>query len=1133
MLRALEPVHNVLVELARRDVLDEKLAEYAFFPLTHIFNQTQQASVRCLELAVRSLQVLVEKGWRQKLSAPMGKQLLILLTIIAGGAPGQGQGNKPQSEELLTAAFDTIGSLCHVMHGQDATATIFNEIGTATVIDQAVYILLEAIVDGPADGVQLSAARALQAIHSRITDRVVLASLMPRTVSALTKTLRSTAQTRRSYKLLCCCLEILTEDLRVILNDVDISLGKIGNGTASQSTALDDSWLKTTVSQVKLALSNVIRLRNHDKWEVRHVLLQLCVMVVEECQKSLEDSLPMLVETVVVLGYSDNQHFSNDAYTTLKHISATSESILNILKTNLQSWIVALPRVMQSDDDSAKQRAIRQISVAFQAMSELQPNNDILDETMTTSLCDSVFSVLRSTSKTAQPLSSPSGTGLDVGVLNDDRESREFQPVVLAHGSQKNTLMELKSMVAKLNGVDNTLAMARSMLNRMHRESGDSLVGPFWLTLLFLKSTPSDMVSFDDMLDLGGAAGTHSKATLIEELYSLSLPILTDIPSANPEDWRIPALALEAVALQSQQLGESFRPELIDTLYPVLQLMGSGNPALQSHAATCLNIMTHACEYPNASTMLVENVDYLVNAVALKLTTFDVSPQASQVLLMMVRLCGARLIPYLDDLVGSIFSVLDSFHGYPKLVELLFSVLGTIVDEGAKQPALLAITGPDENEEVEHRKRPYSSTSISDLAKEFRDRKEKRARTSLLEETIDEEIRSHPQKPWSSDLDSRIPKTDDEGLEADSQADEAPSNEEEEKKPSKPHTLLLNIIKSIPPHLSSPSPFLRRSLLSVLTRGLPILAHDENIFLPLVNDLWPSISARITIPTEYLSRSTALSTSLSTSTPTPTNVDEIGLQEEVYVIVASCTAINTMCEGAGDFMSTRIEQDFPRWKKIYQQSWDRVHRDSEKAAERQKLHIQRRQQQQQESTNSTTSQMAQLNLDTTKSSASTDTLTNPSSTEAPPPIPPSTSKAFTQHHALFKALSSLFTTLLSHVRLPADIADDIARCLGSWISFYYPDYYFTSSWRQRNSKGSSPPATSTEEIDAAIQAMDAWNPDLTWFIFTKGRVDRGGRSAVCSEFTRITEIMNARLAKEIMYGDASQQQQLRFSDAVL
>lgn len=1187
--RALEPVHRVLVELARDDLLDEKLAEYAFFPLTHIFNQTQQASVRCLELAVKCLQILVEKGWREKLSAQMGKQLLILLTILAGGSPGQSQNpqsSHAKSEELSMAAFDSIGAVCRLIKGQEATSTIFNEVGTATVVDQAVYVFLEAIVDGPADGVQVSAARALQALHSRVTDRVVLASLMPRTVSSLTKALRSMSQTRRSYKLLSCCLEILTEDLRVMLNDVAVSTtdathSKAGNSGNADAVVLDQSWLSATVSQVKLALANIVHLRNHDRWEVRHALFQLCVMIVEECQKSLEDSLPMAIETLVVLSESDGPRQPNQAYTTLRHLTASSDHISNLLKSGLHSWIVALPRLMQGNDDSAKQRAIRQISAAFQILSEVQRRNKIIEDTMTTSLCDSVSAAISVSSNVPQPLEPDVGPALEVDTLNDSSETPTFAPVLLGHGSQKDTLAELKSMIATLNSTDANLEITRSMLSRLHNQSGSAFIAPFWLALSFLKSLATDVASFDDILDLGAPGVSSSKGSLVEELYSIALPILTDVPTANPDDWRVPALALETVALQAQQLGDSFRPELIDSLYPVLQLMGSSNPALKNHAMTCLTIMTSSCGYANASTMLVENVDYLVNAVALKLNTFDVSPQAPQVLLMMVRLCGARLIPFLDDLVGSVFAVLDAFHGYPKLVELLFAVLGAIVDEGSRTPSVLAIGNSENDQPVNHRKRPQAATSITDLSGEFRRFREKRNRTTTLEdESAANEILSHPKRAWSAPRDSGLERPDDEDdPETSSEADQSPSQKEEEEKPhSKSHTLLLNIIKSIPPHLSSPSPFLRRSLLSILTRGLPILAQDENSFLPLINDLWASVSARITLPQESFPQSSSLSTSLASPDPAPTNADEAGIQEETYVTIASCTAIATMCKGAGDFMSSRVEQDFPQWKKLYVRLWDRVRQDSEKAAERQRLHL--KQHHLNEASRAVSSQMEHLSLNGSKSASTTETThssvqpfsslsTANGYTNAPPPPsspPPRESKAHTPQHALFQALTSLFTTLISHVRLPADIADDIAHCLGSRISFYYPNYYFSFSWRSHkvgmgsgDAKSAASPSAGTstsddgattqsadDDVDAAIRAMDAWNPDLTWLIFARGRTSRSCSGVTTpSGFSQAKRRMDERVVKEMkgkrfgggeedngIVEDAVQQQPLRFAEAV-
>src|SRR5690606_22271970 len=80
---------------------------------------------------------------------------------------------------------------------------------------------------------------------------------------------------------------------------------------------------------------------------------------------------------------------------------------------------------------------------------------------------------------------------------------------------------------------------------------------------------------------------------------------------------------------------------------------------------------------------------YMVNSVALRLNTLDISPASTQVLTMMIRLTGPRLVPFLDDVVESIFAALENYHGYPLFVESLFSVLKELVNQAVKSDTLL------------------------------------------------------------------------------------------------------------------------------------------------------------------------------------------------------------------------------------------------------------------------------------------------------------------------------------------------------------------------------------------------------------------------------------------------------------
>ncbi|KAJ5287154.1 Armadillo-like helical [Penicillium angulare] len=1093
--RALEPLHYVLEDLSEKNSLDEKLAEYAFFPLTNIFNQTQRLPVRCIELAVKCLHILVAYGWRDRLVPALGKQLIILLTLIVGGSPNNVDGKEPlkaqAAEELSTAGFECLNVIFEVLEGPVAEQTIFHEIGTATVVDQTVYILLEGLVDQRSDDVCISAAKAMKALYARISDRVVLASIMPRTVSALAKVLKPTTQVRRSYKLLQISLRILNYLLKSVLNDhvaATIQKPKLVD-PQSETLALDQAWLKATTTQIKLALVNVIQVRRHQRHEVQTALLELCVMVIEDCQVTLKDAISLMTDTIVVLADKEYEE-PNDAYKTLLHLTTTYPVVLESLKESLHNWLVSFPRIMKSSDETAKQWGIRQISTAFQVISQVQSGSEMLTNSLASGLSNSVSAVVKLNTNILQPLASVSPEALNLDIVGPDYQSLEFPSVLLEHQSQQQTLKDLRSMIIRLNLSESGNEITRFIVNQIRSGSNETVVSSFWLALTSLRSQSQSMAIFDDFLEdnsMQQSFSVSNRATMIDELYYNALIILTELPADGSGDWRALALALEAVALQAQQLGEAFRPELMDALYPTLQLLASNNSSLQRHAMICLNVLTQACNYPDTSTMIIENVDYLVNSVALKLNTFDVSPYPPQVLFMMVKLSGPRLVPYLDDVVDSIFGIIDLYHGYPKLVEMLFKCLAAIVAAGSQKPSLLTIDDGRESGPHDHRKSQIKHLSISALAANIANRKAKRAMHDAEEGMDDDGVIPHPKKPWSETYEK--PPTEPETIEellnkidADEPLPPPKEPEDAEKPLSKTHSLLLHIVKSIPSHLSSPSPYLRRSLLAILIDTLPTLSKNENSFLPLINDLWNSVASRIIFPSSLASESSSnsLISQSSNSTRPSTQPDTQAFQEETFVITTACQAIEAMCKGAGDFMATRIEPEFPRWDRLYQRVWTKVRQDAEAANNR------RNRQQRNESRKPTPPASLIQSVDFESDNLYSD-LPFTSSLALTTPTPGSS--AFTSHHSLWRALISLFLTILTRVRLPLETGDRICEILGAWISLFVgPEYYFQyhsgTDSRSVGASGLDPAQQSMlGSVNDAIHSMETWNADLTWFIF--------------------------------------------------
>lgn len=404
LLQASEALYSVLFECSEPNLLDAKLAEYAFFPLSNVFNEAQRLSSRCLEVAVRSLHILVLKGWQQNLRPDMGKQLLILMTLLAGRSQAQSQ-DQPPSEELVCACFECMTTLVGVLGRLNQN--VFDETGAKTIVDQSVYMLLEAITDNPSEVAQFSAIFTLNALLAEIRSRVVLASLLPRTVSALTKVVVPTTQMRRRGRILTASLDLLNLILKKVLAD-SVALGNhsaqssqnaaIVEKKSEEALVLDEKWLKATASQIKLAFTNVVKHRSHERQEVRDALSNLCLMVCEDCPKTLTDSLPLMLNTAVMLA-DPLQESPNRNFHTLKHLVLSNSDFQYLIRDSLNSWINALPRAMQGSDDRPKCLLLRQISTAMQIVTEFIDSHGLSDDGFAMNLIESISAEVEASNK--------------------------------------------------------------------------------------------------------------------------------------------------------------------------------------------------------------------------------------------------------------------------------------------------------------------------------------------------------------------------------------------------------------------------------------------------------------------------------------------------------------------------------------------------------------------------------------------------------------------------------------------------------------------------------------------------------------------------------------------------------------
>ncbi|ROV99085.1 hypothetical protein VMCG_06640 [Cytospora schulzeri] len=888
-------------------VLDYKLADYVFFPLSHALRQQGSYSIRVIETVIKSLRLLIQHGWKARISKDLSQQLLILLTFIVGGVPGQERNQPTRPEETILEGYKALTVLIKAA-GLSSKDSPLTDAKIIPSFGHAVSVILDAVTDGSTPEIQLEALQAILAVYTTIKQDDVLATFFPGTVSALSRLLSPPISIKAQKRVLVSAVHILRVVLTNVLGDLKVRnlLRETENGDPDASDAsnkgegvegkvLTPAWLKATVAQVKVALSTVLKLRNHDSTNVRSAMERFCIALLDECHSSLSNCTSMLVESAMVLREDRDEQpgLGSDVLgtetamfygTSLQDLATIYPELTDSINITVYNWITTMPRVMQSSDERVKQQALRNIVKGNEIVSALQIDSSNLEESLSSALRDSITTLVLN-SKNAKVLNE---VDLDQNLwrssdlVQTGQELQTYRPILLPQESQRDTRRDVATLIQNVGSSTQQTKIAAEMLPYIRDSTGVDQISSFWLSFELLKSSFAKTSDVDDLLDFTNAAPDPSypedQESVFNELYSFSISVLdahSDVAD-DEVDWRLEAIALEVTAFAASRLGQTFRPELIDVLYPIATFLGSSRPELRGHAITTLNSIAVSCGYGSVSELVIDNVDYMVNSVSLRLNQFDISPASTKVLTMMIRLTGPKLLPFLDDVVAGIFAALDNYHGYSAFVGSLFGVLSEVVEQGVKAGELLIETG--NARVVKHRKRPLESSGIEDTLT-ILDKRAKRKRDEEEEEDVEEIIRGHPHEAWKS------AKEELDAIESRNKGEEEPEEEPEPNNddvalPKTPTYTLLTKITSLTQHyLTSPTPTLRKQLLDLLAKVSTALAPDENAFLPLVNEVWPVIVSRLHDP-------------------------------EPYVVISACGTLAALCEGAGDFLSSRVKTEW-------------------------------------------------------------------------------------------------------------------------------------------------------------------------------------------------------------------------------
>ena len=861
--------------------LGPKLADYVFFPLSHVFRASASIPAKAINLALSCLNILIRDGWREETSTSLVKQILLLLGFLAGGFGKTGKMTMV-SDETNICVLQCYSSLFQRSYGTVSAFCNSQEPESISVTGHAISIILSSMSESLSTDVRLIAAEALHGLVSSVSDVGLLRSFLPGILSQLTKILRPSPNFRQSYKVVCMGIQIITELLRKVLSDETLSGKLVAGFQASVSIKTErvlptEAWLTSTSSQLGLVLVNLLPLQYHERDGVVTALSNLCTMLLRDCQSILRKSTGLVVQTLLSICTHDFMDNGMNSPQVLLDLVKVNNEVPTNLQLILHDQISALPRVMQMKDAIKRRRHISQICVALELCNSFDFDVEIVQEALLSALQQSVVAVLDSCSSPDANLVQDEIPDMDDSLehASGSKSMTLFNSLPVTGKIQDDGVPDLDGLIQALHAADSQRFLRYKLAQDIVHVSGNEKLACLWLSSRLLLCSVENLRAIEDLLQ-GPAILEQADAEILDVIYSYSVDVLTRPELDDITDWRLQAIAMEVIAMQSFVQKLAFRTELTESLFPIVQELASPNLALRGHAMVCLNVLSKSCGYTGPNDLIIDNVDYLVNAITLRCNTSIINLKTPQVLSMMIALCGPELIPRLDDLIESIFSMLANFHGYTSVVKSLFSVLSKLVLR-SRQRSILTLEQPTSKLPLV---RSSMSTSVSDVV---------RLLSSLCAlSTSEDTIQSKDLEPNTpASLPSMV--VGDRTTRPNHEILKSPTAIEDEvlvHTPGKTYRMVQSIVRLSQYYLTHESPSLRQHLLELISIGCITLATNEDEFLPVINDIWPGLMQRLCDP-------------------------------EVFVSISAMKAVSSIFQLTGSFVASRVQNEWHNLRALY------------------------------------------------------------------------------------------------------------------------------------------------------------------------------------------------------------------------
>ncbi|RUS78657.1 hypothetical protein EGW08_013584 [Elysia chlorotica] len=640
------------------------------------------------------------------------------------------------------------------------------------------------------------------------------------------------------------------------------------------SVERSEEWVKATASKVKVIVEQMSRLVTHDNWRVRLGLAEGWEKLLTACCRSLSESVPKILETLVGLINDPFGNVAKKATAALEAFSAATKSdstmsggrtLMGILKENLYALATSLPRQIKMCDEEEKPALMRLLN-GYISLLGTDINSVINSSPHLNRLCLALVLILDLDVRDLR-IVEERGRALDTDAdtFVDEQSCAVWKPrKYFKHFRDESILSESLLACRQLGRFGNIYILVDHLLDIHQTSSAYHLA-----TTLII----NEMV-------LGAGCLEGENVSSQEPSKSFNTDLLPDVISMLMEEYLSERnlRLLDTVTAGPPVLGPARQEHLIRTLYPLVENLGHENLYISCTAYSALVEFAASGGYRTLDCLLRENADYLVSSVSLRLRHFQVNRRTPQTLCVMLKYCSKELLPHMRRSVTQLLDSLDD--NYTDDLVLFMPVLLELVRAVCRWfPPPLSSSAQDSVSGTQRQVCPCDEESKKHClnAQELKDFLEDYVATKRIAEGdfSDEKTK---ESMTLEEIEREIKALAKESEEEKHQPEQAEEEEDKEKEVPSHIVLVKEVFHRVRNLLSTRDGRLRVQALDVVSQGIQALKGQERELLPQVHQMWAGFRPLFN-------------------------------SQEKFIVVKAVKTLLVLSEAAGDFLRQRTVKE--------------------------------------------------------------------------------------------------------------------------------------------------------------------------------------------------------------------------------